>query len=145
MSCWLIFFCCCIWHTCNCLVSLLNRMFAFILHSEYTTSFFMAKSVVWHDLTSKQDRHFIVLFWTVILFNCLNVNMFCFVLSVRLQVSFIPLRFRYFGQRFSFCTVDLLREGRVVSPTLRFSWKRIKIHPLYDFHGKESKLFFADV
>ena len=36
----------------------------------------MAKSVVWHNVTSKQDRHFIVLFWTVILFNLQNVNMF---------------------------------------------------------------------
>ena len=45
-----------------------------MLHKDM--SCFMAKSVVWHNVTSKQDRHFIVLFWTVILFNWLNVNMF---------------------------------------------------------------------
>ena len=61
------------------LVSLLSRMFAFMLHSEYTTGCFMAESVVWHNFKSsskKQARRFIVFFWTVILFNCLNVNMF---------------------------------------------------------------------
>ena len=96
-------------------VSLLNRMFAFMLHSEYTTG----------CITSKQDRHFIGLFWTVILFTSLNVNMFfSFVcLSVRLQV----LRFRYFGRRFFFRTFDVSRESRVVPPTLWFSRKRIEI------------------
>ena len=73
---WLIFFCCVFDNTCNCFCFLLNRMFAFMLHSEYTTGCFMPKSVVWHNITSKQDRHFIGLFWTVILFNSLNVNMF---------------------------------------------------------------------
>ena len=81
------------------------------------------------QVTSKQDRHFIVLFLRVILFNRLNFDcksVFFVCLSV-LQVSFIPLRFRYFGRRFSFRTVDLSRECRVVPPTLRFSRKRIEI------------------
>ena len=38
----------------------------------------MAKCVTWYrvQVLGKQDRHFIVLFWTVILFNRLNVEMF---------------------------------------------------------------------
>ena len=56
--------------------------------------------------------------------ECKSVLFVC--LSVRLQVSFIPLRFRYFVQRF-FRTVDLSRENRVMPPTLRFSRKRIEI------------------
>ena len=47
---------------------------------------------------------------------CKYVLFVCFFVSARLQVSFIPLRFRYFGKRFSFCTVDLSRESRVMSP-----------------------------
>ena len=38
------------------LVSLLNRLFAFILHSEYTTSCFMAKTVVLHNFQSSSIR-----------------------------------------------------------------------------------------
>ena len=53
---------------------------------------------------------------------------FClFFVSARLQVSFIPLRFRYFGRRFSFRAVDLSRESRVMSPPLSFSRKRTEI------------------
>ena len=97
------------------LVSLLNRMFAFMLYSEYATSCFMAKSVT----TSKQDRHFIVLFRHFIQpSECKYVYVLFVCLSVSLQVSFILLRFRYFGQRFSFSTVDLPRKSRVVPPTL---------------------------
>ena len=48
-------------------------------------------------------------------------------LSVRLQVSFIRLRFRYFGRIFSFRTVNSSKESRVVPPTLWFSRKRIDI------------------
>ena len=52
-------------------------------------------------------------------------------LSVRLQVSFIPLRFRYFGQ--IFFSAQLIDRRKVEL-----------CHPLYDFRGKESKLFFAN-
>ena len=113
------------------LVSLLNRMFAFMLHSEYT-SCFMAKSVVWHNFQSSRNKQARQTFHCFVLNShfiqpseCKYVLFAC--LSVRMQVSFIPLRFRYFGGRFSFRTVDLLREIQAVSPTLWFSWKRIKI------------------
>ena len=100
------------------LVSLLNRMFAFMLHSECTTSCFMAKSVVWYDfqsLSNKQARQ--TFHWFVLNSHfikpseCKYVPFAC--LSARMQVSFIPLRFRYFGRKFELC------------------------HPLYDFSGKQ--------
>ena len=47
---------------------------------------------------------------------------------VVIKYFFIPLRFRYFGRVFSFRTVDLLRESRVVPPTLRFSRRRVEIN-----------------
>ena len=127
MSHWLIFFCCCIWHTCNCFSFLLNRMFAFMLHSEYTTSCFMAKSVIWHDFQGSSHKqagqtfHCFVL--TVIFFNRLNENMFfLFVSSI-----FYSLRFRHFGWRFRLRTVDLSRQSRVLPPTQQFLRTRIKI------------------
>ena len=64
---------------------------------------------------------------------------FLFVFSVRMQVSFIPLRFRYFGRRFFFHTVDLSRESRVVPPyDLQYSRKRIKI--IFRGHWEPQKL-----
>ena len=57
--------------------------------------------------------------------ECKYVLFVC--LSVRLQLSFFPLRFRYFGRSFYFRIVDLPRESRVVPLTLRFSRKRIEI------------------
>ena len=87
----------------------------------------MAKSVLWHNVISKQDRHFIVLFWTVIYFNRLNVNVIFVCLSVRLQVSFICCISDTLGRRFSFCTVVLYGESRVVPSTLRFLRKTIEI------------------
>ena len=106
-----------------------------MLHSEYTTSCFMAKCVVWHNCQSssnKQERqtfHYFVLNSHFIQpSECKYVFVFCFVcLSVRLQVSFIPLRFYLFGRSVPFQTVDLSRESRVVPPTLRFLQKRIEI------------------
>ena len=69
--------------------------------------------------------------------ECKYVVFVC--LSVRLQVSFIPLRFRYFGRRFSFRTVDLSKESRVVPPpTLQFSRKRIEI--IFRGHCRPRKL-----
>ena len=109
-----------------------------MLHSEYTTSCVMAKTVVWHNFQSSSIRQAFHCFALKSNFIqpsvCKYVLFVCFFfVSARLQVSFIPLRFRYFGRRFSFRTVDLSRESWVMPP------------PLYDFRGKESKLFFADV
>ena len=109
-------------------------MFAFMLHSEYTTSCFMAKSVVWHNFQSSSIRHCFALNSTFIQPSvCKYVLFFSFFfLSVRLQVSFIPMCFRYFGQRFFFCIVNLSRESRVMPPPPWFSWRRIEII----FHGR---------
>ena len=63
--------------------------------------------------------------------------LFCFW-YVRLQVWFIPLRFRYFCRRFSFRTVDLSRESRVMPPHPRFSRKRIEI--IFRRHCRPGKL-----
>ena len=79
MSRWLIFFCCCIWHTFNCFSFLLNRMFAFMLHSEYITSCFMAKSVVWHDFQGSSHKQAGQMFH-------------CFVLTV---IFFQPSEWKY--------------------------------------------------
>ena len=101
-------------------------MFAFMLHTEYTTSCFMAKRVVWHNFTSKQDKHFIVLFWTAILFNRLNVNMF--FLSVCLSdckyLLFPCISDTLAGD---FLYAQLIYQGKViVPPILRFSRKRLE-------------------
>ena len=105
------------------LVFLLNRMFAFMLHSEYTTSCFMASSVIGHTFQSSSNKQarqtfhcFVLNSHFIQMSECKYLLFVC--LSVRLQVSVIPLRFRYFGQRFSFGAVDLSRESRVVPPTL---------------------------
>ena len=44
-------------------------------------------------------------------------------MSVRLQVSFIPLRFRYLGRRFSLRSVDLLRKRRYATHSMIFAEK----------------------
>ena len=103
-----------------------------MLHSECTTSCFMAKSVVWHNFQSSSNKQARQTFhWFVQNSHFIKPSECKYVLfaglSVRLQVYFIPLHFRYFGWRFSFRTVDLSREIRAVLPTLWFSRKRIKI------------------
>ena len=118
---WLIFFCCC-FVVVIVLVSLLNRMFAFMLHSEHTTSCFMAKSVIWHKVTSKQD---IVLFWTGILFNHLNVNMF-FLFVFLSDCKYLLFLYDSDTLAGDFLSAQLIYPGKV---ELR--------HPLYDFRGKE--------
>ena len=98
-----------------------------MLLSEYTTSCITANSVVWYNSYKQagQTFHCFVLNSRFIQpSECKSVSFPC--LSVRLQVSFIPLRFQYFGRWFSFRTVDLPRESRVVAPALRFSQKRIE-------------------
>ena len=91
MSRWLIFFCCCIWHTFNCFSFLLNRMFAFMLHSEYITSCFMAKRVIWHDFQGSSHKQagqtFHCFVQTVIFFSTVWMKICSFRLF---QVSFIP-------------------------------------------------------
>ena len=83
------------------------------------------------QVTSKQDRHFIVLFWTVIFFNCLNVNMlFLFVCLSDCKYLLFP------------CVSDTLVEYFLSAQLI--DWRKVELcHPLYDFRGKESKLFFA--
>ena len=107
------------------LVSLLNRMFAFM----FTTSCFIAKSVVWHNVTSKQDRHYIVLFWTVISFNRLNVNM------LFLFVCLLDCKYPLFR-----CVSDTL-AGDFLSAQLIYRGKvELCHHPLYDFRGKRIEI-----
>ena len=112
VACWLIFFCCCIWHTCNCFPYWKESLhLCYIQNTPWVG--------VWHNVTSKQARH---------IFHCFVLNshfiqpseckyVLCVCLSVRLQVSFIPLLFQKFGQRFSFHTFDLSRERWTVPPT----------------------------
>ena len=67
---------------------------------------------------------FLFWFWTITLSNHLYLTTHTFVcLSVSLQVSYIPLCFSCFYQRFSFCTVN----RQIVPPTVQFSRKRIGI------------------
>ena len=113
-------------------VSLLNRMFAFMLHSDTPQVVLWQKSVIWHNFQSSSNKQAIQTFHCFVLSSyfiqpseCRYVLFVC--LSVRLQVSFIPLRFRYFGLRFSFPTGDLPRKSPVVPPTLWFSRKRFEI------------------
>ena len=127
---WLIFVCCYNCHTCNCFsflcFFLLNRMFAFNLHTEYTRSCFMAKSVVWLNFTSKQDKHFIVLFWTAILFNRLNVNMFfLFVCLSDCKYLWFPCISDTFAGDFLYAQL-IYRRKVIVPPILWFSRKRLE-------------------
>ena len=110
------------------LVSVLNRMFALIyvtfrIHHEL---FYGKKGrMTQRNKQARQTFHCFVLNSHFIQpSECKYVLLVC--LSVRLQVSFIPLRFS-FGQRFAFRTVDLSRESRFVPPYLRFSRKRFEI------------------
>ena len=121
---WLIFFCCCFDIHVTVLVSLLIRTFAFM----FTRSCFMAKSIVWHNITSKQDRHFIVLFWTVISFNRLNVNML-FLFVCLLDCKYLLFRFVSDTLAGDFLSTQLIYRGKV----------ELCHYPLYDVRGKESK------
>ena len=89
-----------------------------MLHSEYTTRF-MASSVVGLNFQSSSNKQARQTFQCFVLNShfiqpseCKYCLFVC--LSVRLQLSSIPIRFSYFGQRFSFRTVDLSRDSRVV-------------------------------
>ena len=92
-------------------------MVAFILHWEYTTSCFMAKNIIWPNCQSSSNKEarqtfhcFVLNRHFLQLSECKYVVFVC--LSVRLQVSFIPFRFRYFGRIFSFHTVNRSKESR---------------------------------
>ena len=119
------------------LVSLLNWMVAFMLNSEYTTSSFKAKSIVRHNFqssSSKQARQ--TFHWFVVNSHFIQPSERKYVLiaclSVRLQVLFIPLRSNTLAG--DFLSAQLIYRGKV------------KLFlPLYDFRGKESNWFFADV
>ena len=128
---WFIFFCCYV----IVLVSLLNRMFAFVLHPEYITSRFMAKRVVWHNFQSsskKQARQtfhcFVLNSYFIQPSECKDVPFVC--VSVRLQVSFIPLRFRYFVG--AFLSAQLIYRGKVEL-----------CHPFDDFRGNDFRNYFS--
>ena len=96
-----------------------------MLPSEYASSCFMAKSVV----TSKQDRHFIVLFCHFIQpSECKYV----YVLFVCLSSDCKYLLFR--------CISDTLARD-FLSAQLIYRWKVELCQPLYDFCGKNQNYF----
>ena len=127
---WLIFFCCCFWHTINCF-----SFFYWIecLHLCYIHN--ATWGVLWQNkkshmtqlsgFKSQASRTDVSLFRSdsLFFFNRLNENIFfLFVSSI-----FYSLRFRHFGRRFFFHTVDLSRESLVLPPTQQFLRTRIKI------------------
>ena len=121
---WLIFFCCCIWQTRNCF----SNFFFFwreCLHLYYIQN--IPRVVLWHNFTSKQDKQFIVLLWTAILFNRPNVNMFfLFVcLSDCKYLLFPCISDTLVGD---FLYVHLIYRRKVIVPSiLLFSQKRLEI------------------
>ena len=80
------------------------------------------------QVTSKQDRHFVVLFWTVILFNRLNVNMFLlFVCLSDCKYLLFPCVSHTLAG--DFLSAQFIYRGKVklCHHIFRFSWKRIEI------------------
>ena len=139
LSRWLIFFWCCIWHTRNCFRFCIELnvyiCFTYRIHHEL---FYGKKSVVWHNVTSKQGKHVIVLFWTAILFNRLNVNMlFLFVCLSDCKYLIFPCISDTLAGDFLYA--QLIYRGKVVvPPTLRFSRKRHEI--IFRGHCRPRKL-----
>ena len=97
----------------------------------------MAKSVIWHNFQSssnKQARHtLIVVFQTAILFNHPNVNMFFFFVCLS-DCNYLSFP----------CVSDTLARD-FLSALFIYRRKVELCHPLYDFHGKESKWLFVDI
>ena len=98
-----------------------------MLHSQCIMSCFYGKKCHMTQLSgfkSQASRTDVSLFRSdSLFFNRLNENIFfLFVSSI-----FYSLRFRHFGRRFSFRTVDLSRESLVLPPTQQFLRTRIKI------------------
>ena len=102
-----------------------------MLHSEYTTSCFMAKSVIWHNVQGSSHKqagqtfHYFVL---TVIFSTVWMKICYFCLF---QVSFIP------------CISDTL-VGDFLSAQVIYRGKVEFCHPLNNFCGHESKLFFVD-
>ena len=157
LSRWLIFVCCCNCHTCNffsflCVFFLLNRMFAFMLHTEYTTSCFMAKSwlvvlrlnvpvnnfwqKVSYDTTSQASKTNISLFcseqpfystvWMLICSFCLFV---CQTASIFYSLAFQILLPEIFFTR-----------KVIVPPILWFSLSRKRLEIVFRGHCQPRKL-----
>ena len=126
----LIFFCCCIGHTCNCFSSLLNRTFAFMLHSEYTTSCYGKKCrMTQRNKQASQTFHCFVLNSHFIqLSECKYVH-FCLIVCQTASIFYSVAFQILFGRRF--LSAQLIYRGKVEF-----------CHPLYDFRGKES-IFFS--
>ena len=86
------------------------------------------KSVIWLSFQGSSHKEAIQTFHCFVLtvfffFHRLNENIFFLFVSS----TFYSLRFRHFGRRFSFRTVDLSRESLVLPPTQQFLRTRIKI------------------
>ena len=111
-------------------------MFAFTLHSEYTTSCLIAKSVVRHNFQSsskKQARQ---------TFHCFVLNSHFIQPSECKYVLFVCLSE---CKCLLFPCISVTLAGNFLSAQLIYR-RRFKLcHPFYYFRGKESKLFFADV
>ena len=72
------------------------------------------------------------MFWTVILFNCLNINMFF------LLVCLSDCKYLLFP-----CVSDTL-AGDFLSEQLLY-WGKLELcHPLYDFRGKKIEIIFRE-
>ena len=133
VSCWLIFFCCGIWHTCNCF-SFFIRMCAFVLHSEYTTTCFIASSVVGHNFQSSSNKqarqtfHYFFLNSPFIQPSEWKFILFVFLSVCRTYYILVP------------CVSDTLARD-FLSAQLIYRGKVELCHPFYDFRGKESTLF----
>ena len=105
---WLIFFCSCIWHTCNSFSFFIQQNVCISIKLRIHHELFYDKKcrMTQRNKQARQTFHCFVLNNHFIqLSECKYVLFVC--LSVRLQVSFISLHFRYFGRRYSFRTVVL--------------------------------------
>ena len=121
---WLIFFCCCIWQTRNCFFFFFEESVCICVTYRIYHELFYGKKCRMTQL-HKQARQTIHCFVMNSHFiqpsECKYVLFVC--LSVRLQVSFIPLHFRYFGRRFSLRTVDLSTESHCATHSMIFAEK----------------------
>ena len=111
---------------------LLNEMFALMLQTQYTTTFFMGKSVLWYNFHSwsKELARFNFLFVCseVILFKSLNLKYIIFVC--------FPSVCKYL----LFTYVSGTLGGDFLSAQLNYRGKVELYHPLNEFRGIESEL-----
>ena len=104
---WLIFFFCCIWHTCNCFCFFTEQYVCIYVTFKIYHKLFYSKTCLMTqpNKQARQTCHCFVLNSHFIQpSECKYVLFVC--LSVRLQDSFILLHFRNFGRRFFFRTVE---------------------------------------